>query len=147
MAWVWSGVSSSDGVPVSPERLAAAQGPTVTTPAAGGGRALDRSASATTAPAPFLAGGAFDPASDHVAAAERWLESRPAEPAVVRVGAYAAVAGLEDRIAQLDDLLSAARAEGMQPSRLSALEAQRTRLVSSLAQVRYAEILVAASPR
>jgi hypothetical protein len=65
----------------------------------------------------------------------------------VRVGAYVAVAGLEDRIAQLDDLLSAARAEGMEPARLTALEAQRAGLVSSLAQVRYAEILVAASPR
>jgi len=55
------------------------------------------------------------------------------------------VTGLEDRIAQVDDLLSAARVEGAQPARLSALEQQRARLVSSLMQVRYAETLVAES--
>ena len=76
---------------------------------------------------------------------ERWLASLPSEPIVVHVGTRAAVAGLEDRIAQLDDLLSAARVEGTQPPRLAALEEQRARLVSSLVQVRYAETLVAAS--
>jgi len=78
-------------------------------------------------------------------AAERWLASLPDEPAVVHVGTRAAVAGLEDRIAQVDDLLSAARVEGTQPARLSALEQQRVRLVNSLVQVRYAETLVAES--
>ena len=78
-------------------------------------------------------------------AAERWLASLPDEPVVVHVGTRAAVAGLEDRIAQVDDLLSAARVEGAQPARLSALEQQRARLVSSLVQVRYAETLVAES--
>lgn len=74
--------------------------------------------------------------------AERWLASQPPDPAVVHVGAYAPVAGLEDRIAQLDDLISAARIEGAQPAAMSALAEQRARLVSSLAQVRYAEALV-----
>ncbi len=78
-------------------------------------------------------------------AAERWLASLPDEPAVVHVGTRAAVAGLEDRIAQVDDLLSAARVEGTQPAKLSALEQQRARLVNSLVQVRYAETLVAES--
>ena len=78
-------------------------------------------------------------------AAERWLASLPDEPVVVHVGTRAAVAGLEDRIAQVDDLLSAARVEGAQPARLSALEQQRVRLVKSLVQVRYAETLVAES--
>ena len=78
-------------------------------------------------------------------AAERWLASLPDEPVVVHVGTRAAVTGLEDRIAQVDDLLSAARVEGAQPARLSALEQQRARLVSSLMQVRYAETLVAES--
>lgn len=78
-------------------------------------------------------------------AAERWLASLPDEPVVVHVGTRAAVAGLEDRIAQVDDLLSAARVEGAQPVRLSALEQQRARLVNSLVQVRYAETLVAES--
>jgi hypothetical protein len=78
-------------------------------------------------------------------AAERWLASLPSEPPVVRVGTRAAVAGLEDRVAQLDDLLSAARVEGTQPAKLAALEQQRARLVSSLVQVRFAETLVAES--
>jgi hypothetical protein len=76
---------------------------------------------------------------------ERWLASLPDEPVVVRVGTRAAVAGLEDRIAQLDDLLSAARVEDTQPAKLAAIERQRARLVSSLVQVRYAESLVSAS--
>jgi cell division protein FtsX len=78
-------------------------------------------------------------------AAERWLASLPREPGVVRVGTRAAVTGLEDRIAQLDDYLSAARVEGVQPAALVDAEAQRALLVKSLAQVRYAETLVAAA--
>jgi hypothetical protein len=77
--------------------------------------------------------------------AERWLASLPSEPIVVHVGTRAAVAGLEDRIAQLDDVLSEARVEGTQPAKLQALEEQRARLVNSLVQVRYAETLVSAS--
>ena len=48
--------------------------------------------------------------------------------------------GLEDRIAQVDDLLNAARL-GPQPERLLALQRERTRLVGTLVQVRYAETL------
>ena len=79
------------------------------------------------------------------AAAERWLVTLPSEPVVVRVGTRAAVAGLEDRIAQIDDFLSAARVEGTQPAKLVAVEEQRARLVNSLVQVRYAETLVSES--
>jgi hypothetical protein len=86
-----------------------------------------------------------DNADARADAAERWLASLPDEPVVVHVGTRAAVAGLEDRIAQVDDLLSAARVEGTQPAKLSALEQQRARLVNSLVQVRYAETLVAES--
>jgi hypothetical protein len=68
------------------------------------------------------------------AASERWLSSQPAEPAVMRVGTRAAVANLEDRIAWMDDVLSA-----------EPLQHERARLVNSLAQVRYAESLVAAA--
>lgn len=80
-----------------------------------------------------------------VDAAERWLNSLPNEPVVVHVGTRATVAGLEDRIAQLDDVLSEARVEGAQPAKLVALEEHRARLVNSLVQVRYAEALVSAS--
>ena len=75
------------------------------------------------------------------APAERWLESLPSEPAVVRVGTHAAVTGLEDRIAQLDDLLSEERLDQGPLARLVALQQERTRLVGTLAQVRYAEEL------
>jgi hypothetical protein len=76
---------------------------------------------------------------------ERLLASLPREPAVVRVGDRAAVTGLEDRIAQVDDLLSAARGEPSQSARLLALQQERTRLMGALVQVRYAQTLADAS--
>ena len=76
---------------------------------------------------------------------EHWLANLPSEPALVRVGARAAVSGLEDRIAQLDDQLSAARLEPAQAGRLYALQQERTRLMGALVQVRYAETLADAA--
>lgn len=73
---------------------------------------------------------------------EQWLATLPREPAVVHVGTRAAVTGLEDRLAQVDDLLSVARVEQARPARLAALQQERTRLVGALLQVRYAETLV-----
>ena len=78
-------------------------------------------------------------------AMERVLASLPREPAVARVGERAAVIGLEDRIAQVDELLSAARSEHVQPARVQRLQDERTRLVGALLQVRYAETLADAS--
>jgi hypothetical protein len=75
------------------------------------------------------------------AGADRWLATLPTEPALVRVGTRAAVTTLEDRIAQVDDLLSAQRADRATPAHLLALQQQRLQLVDSLAQVRYAETL------
>lgn len=72
---------------------------------------------------------------------ERWLATLPDEPALVRVGTRAAVTGLEDRLAEVDDLLTAERIDQAQPAHLLALQQERRRLVSSLAQVRYAETL------
>ena len=63
----------------------------------------------------------------------------------MRVGARAAVGGLEDRIAQLDDQLSAARLEPAQAARLDALQRERTWLMGALVQVRYAETLADAA--
>jgi hypothetical protein len=74
-------------------------------------------------------------------AAERWLASLPREPAVVRVGTRADVLGLEDRIAQVDDLLTAGDAGRGPGVAVLALQRERARLVSSLVQVRYAETL------
>jgi hypothetical protein len=79
-------------------------------------------------------------------AIESWLATLPREPIVVRVGTRAAVAGLEDRIAQVDDLLTSVRLDGTPPDRLAALQQERVRLVGSLAQVRYAEVVAAESP-
>ena len=77
---------------------------------------------------------------------EGWLANLPRDPAVVRVGAHAAVTSLQDQIATLDDLMSAERAAGAGPRRLDALEQQRSELVSSLAQLRYAELLASSTP-
>jgi hypothetical protein len=74
------------------------------------------------------------------------LAALPREPAVVRVGTRAAVAGLEDRIAQVDDLMTSMRIEGTSGDRLADLQRERLRLVGSLAQVRYAEVVASASP-
>ena len=72
---------------------------------------------------------------------ERWLASLPSEPAVVQVGTRSVVTGLEDRIAQVDDLLSAAGTQRNQPPHLVALQQERTRLLATLVQVRFAENL------
>jgi hypothetical protein len=93
------------------------------------------------APGTFGPGDAQTASAARTAVLERWLASLPDEPAVVRVGTRAAVTGLEDRIAQVDDLLTAERIEQAQPARLLALQQERARLMGSLAQVRYAERL------
>jgi hypothetical protein len=79
-------------------------------------------------------------------AIEGWLAGLPQDHAIVRVGAHAAVTSLQDQIAALDDLMSAERVAGAQPTRLDALERRRSQLVSSLAQVQYAEMLASATP-
>jgi hypothetical protein len=76
---------------------------------------------------------------------QQWLESLPREPGVVRVGTRAAVESLEDHLAEVDDLMSSERAGPAAPARLAALQKERTQLVSSLVQVRYAETLADAS--
>ncbi len=85
-------------------------------------------------------------AVSHSRAIEAWLATLPREPVVVRVGTRADIARLEDRIAQVDDLLTSVRLDGRQPDRLAVLQRERVRLVGSLAQVRYAEVLAAESP-
>lgn len=77
---------------------------------------------------------------------EEWLAGLPHDPALVRVGTRAAVISLQDQIAALDDLVSTERVAGVRPGRLGALERQRARLVSSLAQLQYAEMLASATP-
>jgi hypothetical protein len=76
---------------------------------------------------------------------QAWTSGPSHEPALVHVGTHAAVLGLEDRIAQVDDLLSAAGAARAPPAGLAALQQERNRLAGALVQVRYAENLVDAS--
>lgn len=78
-----------------------------------------------------------------VEATSRWLASLPREPAIVRVGTRVAVTDLEDHIAWIDDLLSAAQVERAQPAHIRTLQRERAQLIHSLAQVRYAETLAA----
>ncbi|HEY5101462.1 MAG TPA: hypothetical protein VII70_01665 [Steroidobacteraceae bacterium] len=61
-------------------------------------------------------------------------------------GTRAAVTNLEDRIAWVDDTLTSMRAEGGAGARASALQRERDRLITSLVEVRYAEILAASLP-
>lgn len=75
--------------------------------------------------------------------AEHWLAAVPAEPVVVRVGSYAAVAALEDRLAFIDDRLNDSRIVGDGPVDPAALGRERVRLVNALASVRYAQALAA----
>ncbi|HEV7716379.1 MAG TPA: hypothetical protein VGO53_12335 [Steroidobacteraceae bacterium] len=79
-------------------------------------------------------------------ASQRWLARQPAEPVVVRVGPRLAVANLEDRIAWVDDVLTDEQIDGVDAEQVGELRHQRARLVNSLAQVRYAETLVAQAP-
>jgi hypothetical protein len=89
-----------------------------------------------------VATGNDDP-SDQARAAREWLARQPAEPALVRAGPRLAAASLEDRIAWFDDALTDQRLHGASPAQLKMLQQERARLVSSLAQVRFAEALVA----
>lgn len=102
-------------------------------------------APAASAAADQASSAAADHTSDDPGLAQAWLASLPREPALVRVGTRADVFGLEDRIAQVDDLLTAGRLERTQSAHLVALQRERARLVSSLAQVRYAESLADAA--
>ena len=65
---------------------------------------------------PPLTPEAAQPPGARISAMEQWLASLPSEPAVVHVGTRAAVTGLEDRIAQVDDLLSAERLDQAPPA-------------------------------
>jgi hypothetical protein len=72
-----------------------------------------------------------------------WLARQPAEPVVVSVASRIAVTNLEDRIAWFDDVLMNERLDGTDTKQVEVLQQERARLVKTLAQVRYAEALVA----
>ena len=74
---------------------------------------------------------------------ESWLRHLPGEPAVARVATRAPVGMLQDRIAWLDDSLSAALQEQTAQGEVLRLRSERAQLVDALVRVRYAEQLSA----
>ena len=108
-------------------------------------RTADVDASPSSAEEPRETGGSAT-SVNRSRAIEAWLAALPREPAVVRVGTRSAVASLEDRIALVDDLMTSLRVNGTPSDRVAALQRERLRLVGSLAQVRYAEVVAAWSP-
>ena len=81
--------------------------------------------------------------ADQLQATREWLARQPAGPALVRVVPRIAVANLEDRIAWFDDAMNEESLQGGNADHLKVLQQERARLMASLAQVRYAESLVA----
>ena len=77
--------------------------------------------------------------------AESWLNAHPRQ-ALVRVPAQMAVTELEDQIATMDDQLNAVRLSQPPAQQLVRLQADRAQMIESLAQVRYAQNLVAGLP-
>ncbi len=77
--------------------------------------------------------------------AQSWLDAHP-QRALVRVPAQMAVTELEDQIATMDDQLNAVRLSQRPAAQLDLLQRDRAQLVESLAQVRYAQNLVAGLP-
>ncbi len=113
-----------------PDGVASSQ---ATGPRVGGVASSQAAEASATADDPF----------ERARAAREWLARQPTEPALVRAGPRLTVTGLEDRIAWFDDALTDQRLHGATAAQLKVLQQERARLVSSLAQVRYAEALVA----
>jgi hypothetical protein len=100
-------------------------------------------ASMRAAPQPPRSAAAVQGTPLLAANAERWLNAQP-HSAIVRVPTQMAVTELEDQIAAMDDQINAVRL--VQPphgQQAAVLQRDRAQLVESLAQVRYAQILVA----
>ena len=93
------------------------------------------------APAPQLHAAATPPPVVREVSAAHWLAAA-SEPVIVRVGSYAAVTALEDRIAYLDACLNDSRVSGEAvPVDAATLGRERARLLNTLASVRYAQTL------
>ena len=74
---------------------------------------------------------------------ESWLRHLPQQPVLARVSTRAPAGLLEDRIAWLDDSLSAALQEQAAQGEVLRLRSERVQLVDALVRVRYAEQLSA----
>jgi hypothetical protein len=96
-------------------------------------------------PPPAVGPDAHWPALLPTVDAESWLNAHPRQ-ALVRVPAQMAVTELEDQIATMDDQLNAVRLSHPHAQQLALLQRDRAQMVESLAQVRYAQNLVAGLP-
>jgi hypothetical protein len=94
---------------------------------------------------PGLAPEAHWPALLPTVDAQRWLDAHPPR-ALVRVPAQMAVTELEDQIATMDDQLNAVRLSHPHAQQLALLQRDRAQMLESLAQVRYAQNMVAGLP-
>ena len=139
MALLGTGRGPGPDDETGPATAAVAPGHTATSPA--GAAVADSNSAARRTGAGGADGNEYP--SDQARAAREWLARQPAGPALVRAGPGLAVARLEDRIAWFDDALTDQRLHGANPAQLKVLQQERARLVSSLAQVRFAEALVA----
>lgn len=77
--------------------------------------------------------------------AQIWLDAHPRR-ALVRVPEQMAVTALEDQIAAMDDQLNSVRLSQPHAQQVALLQRDRAQMVESLAQVRYAQNLVAGLP-
>lgn len=71
---------------------------------------------------------------------ERALDGLGSQPRVVRAGTAATIAGLENRLAYVDERLELARPLGLTTEEIQALYRQRVDLLQALVQVRYAAV-------
>ncbi len=96
-------------------------------------------------PPPDIAPGVRWPVLLPTVNAETWLDEHPRR-ALVHVAAQMAVIELEDQIATMDDQLNAVRLSQPHAQQLALMQRDRAQLIESLAQVRYAQNLVAGLP-
>jgi hypothetical protein len=133
MAVLGTGGFGQDGDSTRPRVVELSDGTTLRTPANG----------TRVAPEHVTGAVARTPSARETRDTREWLARQPAEPVVVRAGSRIAVANLEDRIAWFDDALTNQSLQGVNAEQVKVLQQERARLVSSLAQVRYAEALAA----
>jgi hypothetical protein len=82
---------------------------------------------------------AYAPLVAESVALEHSLKALDGRPRLMSAGTASTIAGLEDRIALVDDQLSLAEAATAEPEHMRALWGERVDLMNALVQVRYAQ--------
>lgn len=86
-----------------------------------------------------LASAAYTSLTSESARLERLLNEIPYRPRLVNAGTATTITGLQDRIAQVDQVLMYSPVNGLLPEQTEALWQERVDLMNALLQVRYAE--------